>query len=346
MTRTFAFIVALVLASSHFAEAQSAGDAVFAGTQVHTINLRFPRADYWDSLTVYYAQGNEQYIMAHAVIDNVAYDSIAVRLKGNSSYTYPNNKKSFRLAFDEFVGTRKWDGLKGVHLNNMWGDPSFMREKLHLDFCRDAGIAAPRGNYARLLVNDTLFAFYSLVEHVDKTLLDTRFANKAGDLFKAVDGIGDSDSLLSDFAWYGSDTAAYAPRYELKTDGSITAWHQLLGFIDTLAHQSDAASVLAAKADLPQLSKAFAADNLFGNLDSYLNSGRNFYVYFHSKTGKMKWVVWDAGLSFGAYGGGVSSPENMNVAYIVNPDTRPLFINPCCVILRQHAQCVDQGGDL
>ena len=304
--------------------AQKAGDGIFGGMQVHTINLRFPRTDYWDSLLFYYNRGDEQCILAHAVIDGVAIDSIGVRFKGNSSFNHPNNKKSFRLSFDEFRDDGRWDALKGVHLNNMWGDPSFMREKLYLDFCSAAGIAAPRANYARLSINDTLFAFYSLVEHVDKTFLDTRFSNKAGNLFKAVDGIGAGDTLISDFAWLGTDTARYLPRYELKTDGSPTAWPQLIGFIDTLAHSSDQAATLQRDVDLPALEKAIAADILFANLDSYINSGRNFYAYFHSKTGKLSWIIWDAGLSFGAYGGGVSTPENLNVTYLINAANRPL----------------------
>ncbi len=317
--------IGFLLICSNLAFGQHPGDAVFAGIQVHTVNLRFPQADYWQRLQFYYDQGDEQYIPAQAVIDNVTYDSIGVRLKGNSSYLHPNNKKSFRLAFDEYVDSLRWDELKSVHINNMWGDPSFMREKIHLDFCRDAGIVAPRANYVRLLINDTLFAFYSLVEHVDKTFLDTRFTNKSGDLFKAVDGLGPTGSLISDFVWYGSDTARYLTRYEMKTEGSLSAWPQLIGFIDTLTNSPNAADVLQRKTAFPQFCASMAADNLFGNLDSYLNSGRNFYVYFHGKTGSMHWIVWDAGLSFGAYTGGVSSPERMSVTYVISTAQRPLL---------------------
>lgn len=325
MIRHCIFTLALTLGCMLSSSAQSPGDAVFGGIQVHTINLRFSQPDYWDSLKFYYAQGDEKYIIAQAVIDGESYDRIGVRLKGNSSYNHPNDKKSFRLAFDEYVDTCRWDGLKGVHLNNMWGDPSFMREKLHLDFCRDAGIAAPHGNYARLLINDTLFAFYSMVEHVDKTLLDSRFSNKSGDLFKAVDGYGAMDTVYSDFRWFGSDTTLYLPRYELKTDGSVTAWPQLIGFIDTLANQPDPESFFSRKVDLPLLCRTFATDNLLGNLDSYIGSGRNFYLYFHSKTGVMKWVAWDAGLSFGAYGALVPNPKTMSVTYSASGAVRPLL---------------------
>jgi hypothetical protein len=320
------FLVVLLVAASAAANAQNPGDDIFAGIQVHTVNLRFAQPQYWDSLTTYYNEGKERYIVAQAVLDGVVYDSIGVRLKGNSSYSHPNNKKSFRLSFDEYKDGQRWDGLKGVHLNNCWGDPTFMREKIHLDFCRAAGIAAPRANYARLFINDTLFAFYSLVEHVDKRFLGSRYGDNTGDLFKAVDDFGSgSNPLVSDFRWLGSDTSLYFSRYEFKTDESTTGWEKLVVFLDTLNNSASPAVSLPKKANLPTLYKAMAADNLFGNLDAYLNSGRNFYFYFHPVNGKLEWIVWDTGLSFGAYTGGVANIQNLSVTYVNNAANRPLL---------------------
>jgi hypothetical protein len=303
---------------------QNPGDSVFAGIHVHTINLRFSQPYYWDSLTIYYHQGNEQLMAVTAVIDSVPYAAVGVRLKGNSSFTYPTKKKSFKIEFDTYLTDLRWDGMKAVHLNNMWGDPSFMREKMHLDFCRDAGIAAPRANYVRLSINDTLWGLYSLVEHVDKTFLTTRYNNKKGDLFKAVDGFDSlGTAIISDFCWYGKGDSLYTSHYELKTDGSTTAWPALIGFIDTLNNVANTAAVLPTKVNLSSVYKVLGADILFANLDSYINSGRNFYVYFLPSNGKMEWIVWDVGLSFGAYAVGVSKLETMNVLYVVRSTDRP-----------------------
>lgn len=322
--KRYSLLLGILLAGVPIAaDAQNPGDSIFAGTQIHTINLRFPQQRYWDSLTIYYNQGNEQYIAANAVINGVGYDSIGVRLKGNSSYSHPNNKKSIRLSLDEFRTDTRWDGVKGIHLNNCWGDPTFMREKMHSDFCRDAGVPAPRVNYARVFFNDTLWGFYAMVEHVDKRFLNSRYANDGGDLFKAVDAFG--SGLISDFRWYGAAENLYYSRYEMKTEESTTAWTNLVRLLDTLNNNVNTATALPKVVNMNALFRATAVDNLFANLDAYLNSGRNFYFYFHPTTGKMEWIPWDLGLSFGSYTGGVSNLENMSITYVSSTTNRPLI---------------------
>lgn len=317
------FLLCLLAAASAPLHAQNPGDSLFAGVQVHTINLRFPQARYWDSLTIYYNQGNEQYIPAQAVVNGIVLDSIGVRLKGNSSYSHPNNKKSIRLSFDEYRGTNRWDGLKGIHLNNCWGDPTFMREKLHSDFCREAGIPVPRVNYARVYFNDTLWGLYTVIEHVDKVFLNSRYANDGGDLFKAVDAFG--TGTVSDFRWYGTAENLYYSRYEMKTEESTTAWVKLVKLLDTLNNNPNTATALPRVVNLTRLYRAVAADVLFGNLDAYVNSGRNFYFYIHPTTGLMEWIPWDLGLSFGSYTGGIQNMEQLNVTYVSSATNRPLI---------------------
>ena len=303
----------------------SDGDSLFSGIQVHNINIRFSQPNYWDSLIYYYNQGLEHYISATVIANGQTFNNVGVRLKGNSSFTAPNNKKSFRLSFNEFVSGQKWNGLKGVHLNNFWNDPSFIREKLHLDYCQRAGIAAPRCNYTRLYVNDTLFALYSLVEHVNSNFLTSRFGTNEGDYYKAVDGIGTSSELFSDFKWYGQDTSQYVNRYELKSDYYFGTWQKLISFIDTVNHSSNTASAYSNMINLTNYFKAMAADNLFGNMDSYVHSGRNFYAYFPTPANKMEWIVWDASLSVGALPGGPSNIETLPVTYVESDTGRPLF---------------------
>jgi hypothetical protein len=320
----YLFITLIFLVISIKAYAQNPGDNIFSGIKVFNININFYYPNYWDSLTYYYELGTELCIPTDVIIDGDTLVNVGIRFKGNSSYSHPNDKKSLRLGFDEFDGVLRWDGLKGIHLNNCYGDPTFMREKIYLDFCKDAGIIAPRANFAKVSFNDTTFAFYSLIEHVDKIFLDTRFGNKNGDLFKAVDDFGTAN-LVSDFKWYTAVEDSYYTRYELKTDGSLTAYPQLINLLDSLNNGSNLETSLPNLVNLNGLYNSIAADIIFANLDSYINSGRNFYFYFNTATNKMEWVKWDVGLSFGDFSGGVSNFENLNVSYILNSNERPLW---------------------
>lgn len=315
-------LAALLIALALPTVALAAGDNIFAGTQVHVINIQFPQPAFWDSLVAYYNAGNEQYMAASVTFDGAAMDSVGVRLKGNASYTHANNKKPFRLAFDQYKGSQRLDGLKGIHLNNCWEDPTFMREKLQLDFMRDAGIPAPRGSFAQVYLNGELWGFYSMVEHVDKTFLSARFGNSGGNLYKAVDGL--LISVVSDFKWYGADPASYYTHYEFKTEESLTPWTDIVNVINVTNNSADPATDLPLAVNMDSVYRGLAVDNLLANLDNYSGSCRNFYVYFNAVTGKMEWVPWDAGMSFGSYFGLTSAYETLSLTYVSNATNRPL----------------------
>jgi spore coat protein CotH len=317
-----------------FLFAQYAGDSVFTGLQVHNIKLEFSQSSYWDSLTYYYDQGNEQYLPAKITIDDVlVLDSIGVRLKGNSSYSHPNNKKSMVLSFDEYRDKQQWNGLRSVHLNNCFSDPSFMREKIHMDFCRGAGISAPRTNYAMVYINETVWGLYTLVEQVNKKFLSSRFGYKNGNLYKAVDAFGGggpqgggiTTQSLSDFKWYGNSVSSYYDKYDLKTNDAEESWTDLISVIDAVNNSSDIVPALTPKVDMTNLYLAFSTDILFANMDSYVESGRNFYIYFNQGSGKMEWIVWDANMSFGGYSQSSSKAEQISLTYYNSSSGRPLI---------------------
>lgn len=332
-------LLAVLLAPS---VAHGAGENIFGTPQVHTINIEFAQTAWWDSLVYYYDEGLEHMMAAQVTVDGVVMDSVGVRLKGNASYNHPNNKKPFRIKFDEFLGDQRWDGLKSVHLNNCWEDPTFLREKLHLDYLRDAGIAAPRGNFAELSLNGELWGFYSLVEHVDKTFLGAHYPDNDGNLYKAVDGF--LNPLYSDFKWYGSDPAPYFNRYELKTDEPIDPWTDLIAVIDSLNNTPDVATSLPPVVNLTSIYRAIGSDILFANLDSYAGSGRNFYAYFEPTSSRMEWAIWDVGMSCGSYWNLAQNYETLPLTYVSSSTNRPLvakiFASPALLDAYLHEVCL------
>lgn len=319
-----------------------AGDNVFGAPQVYAVNIEFTQTAWWDSLVYYYDEGLEHMMPATVTIDGVVMDSVGVRLKGNASYSHPNDKKPFRLKFDEFLDDQRWDGLKSVHLNNCWEDPTFLREKLHLDVLHDAGVAAPRGNFVELSLNGELWGFYSLVEHVDKTFLGAHYPDNDGNLYKAVDGF--LYPYYSDFKWYGSDPGPYYNRYELKTDEPIDPWTDLIAVIDSLNNTPDVATALPPVVNLTSIYRAIGLDLMLANLDSYTGSGRNFYVYFEPTSGRMEWAIWDVGMSLGSYWSLAQNYETLSLTYVSNPSNRPLtakiFANPTLLEAYLHEVCL------
>jgi spore coat protein CotH len=303
-----------------FAKAQSTdGDLMFNTSVIHTVNFYFTQPSFWDSLVAY--KPLDKPMFGSVDIDGTLMDSVGIQLKGNSSYnSMPGVKKSFKISFDEFV-SQKFDGLKTLNLNNAFKDPSFLREKLMCDFMNDHGIPAPRCTYADVYINGTHWGFYTMIEQVNKTFLTGRFGNNDGNLFK-----GDPHG---DLRWHGTVQSSYYNDYELKTNETVNDWSDLVHLTDRINNPSPAEfydsleSVMVSDLAI----KAWAANNLFVNLDSYLGSGHNYYIYDDFITNKFEWITWDVNEAFGNFNMGipVAQIKTLDVLFISQPPmNRPL----------------------
>jgi len=312
------FCSSFIIHHSSFGQ-NTAGDSLFYSPNIHTVKLYFSQTGWWDSL-VYYKPLDFK-MLARVEIDGLMIDSIGAQFKGNSSYNGPGNKKPFKIDFNEYVSGQEYDGLKTINLNNSFGDPTLMREKLFLDFCRDAGIPGPRGTYANLYLNDSLWGLYTLVEQVNKTFLEDIYFNNGGNLFK-----GDNQGTLQ---WFGNAQTSYYGKYELKTNKTLNDWTDLVHLIDKInntlpsSFQDSLETVLNTAAWI----KGWAANNIFVNLDSYVGSGHNYYIYHNTSTGLFDFIIWDCNETFGKFSMGmnISQLENLSMFFIPNPVTsRPL----------------------
>lgn len=308
--------------------AQAPSDSLFATDQVIDIQLTFAQPGYEDSLVAYYNEGLERQLLASLVIVDLtgtyAYDSVGVRYKGNSSYGLAD-KKSMKIDFNEYVSGQKYHGLKKINLNNGFNDPTLLREKLFFDFCQDQGVLAPRAVFGNVRMNGALAGFYGVVEQVDTDFLDRWVDDTNGNLFKAGDNFGTGGTAAADLAWYGLAQSSYEPRYELKTNEAANDWTDLIELIDAINNTSDAElqTFLPALMDLQPLLRSLAIDNLFANLDSYINSARNWYLYHNDTTGLWQWIKWDANEAFGRYSGGQQNLTSLSPYYLAN--NRPLM---------------------
>lgn len=302
------------------AKAQNEGDSIFNATQIHEIYMTFSQPNYWDSLTYYYTI-DTVYLPATVVFNGSTYSDVGIKFKGNSSYSNPSDKKSFKFDINEFVSGQKIDGLKKFNLNNGFKDPTFLREKLALDFCKDHGLAAPRCSFAKVYINGIYWGLYTLVEEIDNgTFLKQQYNNKDGNMFK-----GDPSG---DLKWYGNLASSYYSKYELKTNETANDWTDLVSFINKINNSGtyfyDSLETILNTSDFI---KHWAALNLFVNLDSYIGSGHNYFVYHDTLSDKFEWLTWDSNESFGNFQMGmtITQLKNMSMYWVSSPlSNRPL----------------------
>ena len=315
---------------------QDEGDDLFNTTQVISVNISFYTDDFWDVLVDEY-ETDQDYLIANVelvdVLGTTTLDSVGVRLKGNSSYSHPGNKKSFKLDFNRFTADdgQNYHGVKKLNFSNGFKDPSFMREKSFLDVCQQAGVLAPRANYADVYMNGTHWGFYTVIEQIDDQFLDRFIENDDGNLFKAGDNFGFGSDNGADLVFYGNSQSDYEDRYELKTNEDINDWSDLIEFIDFLNNSPDDIFELDIEnqIDFIPLLRSMVLDNMFSNLDAYIGSARNYYIYNNTDADQWEWIKWDANETYGMYGGMGLDLEELALNYhdIDRPLVERIFDN-------------------
>lgn len=300
------------------------GDQIFDPSSVHEIHLEFNDSTFWNTLTANYDNNypNIPYILANATIDGTNVDSVSVRLKGFSSYWVNTNKKSIKIDFNEFVSGKKYDGLKKINLNNGEGDPAVQRDQLCYDIMRSSGVNAPRTAHAKVYLNGEYWGLYLLVEQIDKTFIKQHFSNEDGNLFKNM-----ANSQLD---WMGPDTTAYQQIFELKSGHQEGAWTRFVQFMNVINNASDTEfkAAISEVFDVDLYLKVLAVDVATNNWDSYIEHGRNFYLYEDPVSLKFKWIPWDYNLAIGGQfssTGGVGGPDTISY-----PDQCPTILSGSC----------------
>ena len=309
-------LIGFVFAISLSARSQNPGDTIFSSPQIHTVKLYFNQSHWWDSLVANYPLDKK--MLASMSFDGVWFDSVGAQFKGNSSYNNMSQKKPFKIEMNDYVSGQDLDGMKKFNLNNGFKDPTFMREKMTLDFCRRHGLAAPRCTYANLYLNDTLWGLYTFIEQIDKTYLNSAFNDNDGNLFK-----GDPQGSLQ---WYGSQDTSYYHRYEIKTNDSLNDWSDLVHLLDKINNTSPQFfyDSIEDVMNTDSFIKYWAMNILFANLDSYNGSGHNYYIYHDLDLDKFIFIAWDVNEAFGCFnlGMNISQLENLSISYL--PNGRPL----------------------
>jgi len=307
------FLCSLKLAAQNF----------FDISTVQDVRIIFPRND-WDFMLDSMAQAGDDYSLATSVsINGNIYYNVGIKYKGNSSYNPNNTKNSLAVKLD-FIQNQDYQGYNSFKLNNAFKDPSFVREVMGYEIARKY-MPAVGSNYANVYVNGNLHGLYSNVQDLNKGFLANNFAGNAGSFFKCdpVTGTPPSPGCNpggSTLEYLGADTACFYNRYENQ---NIWGWAELQNLTNTLNNNtSQAATIL----DIDRALWMIAFDNVFCNLDSYLGSGHNYYIY-RDENGQFSTLVWDLNEFFGVFLSGMNLAQMQTLSPLYNSTqpNRPLL---------------------
>lgn len=284
--------MSLLLAFPFFLTSQDSGDKMFDTSILHEIRIEFTQDNFWNILINNYESNadpfaDKPYLMAKVTIDGESVDSVGVRLKGFSSYWTNTQKKPLKLDFNEFVPGQRFDGLRKLNLNNSTGDPGMQREYVCYDLMRSSGVKAPRVSFSEVFMNDQYWGIYQSVEQVDKEFLQNNFSNDQGNLFKNLS--------WSKLEYNGNTTEDYNTIFSLKTNEEANDWSGFIHFVDVLNNATDEEfkEKIEEVFNVDLFLKTLAVDVTTNNWDSYLEHGRNWYMYEDPGTGRFHWIPWD-----------------------------------------------------
>ncbi len=276
---------------------------------VNTIQIYFEDSNWDYQLDQLYSQGNEDRLLGTLIVNDVVYDSVGVRYKGNSTYSSNRDKNPLNIKLDYVIEDQAIDGkYDKLKLSNGYNDPSLVREVLGYKIARKY-MPASKANYAVVYVNDVQLGVYTSVQDVDGEFVSSNLntSNKA-----RIKGAYDNNQVSTVWGYNGTNSSYYSTYFELDSDD--TDWTDLTDFLYSYHNDDNFDSYM----DLDQHLWFLAFNNLIVNLDSPINFNHNYYL-LQDESDRFNTIIWDLNESFGIFardlaGGQLSSASLRNLS--------------------------------
>jgi spore coat protein CotH len=205
-------------------------------------------------------------------------------------------KPGLDIEFGHYAAGQRFLGLSSLVLDNLWQDPTMVKERLSMLLFRRLGLPAPRVAHVRLFIGSArhFAGLYGVVEPVDAALLAREF--------------GEGDGHLYEYRWtdayhfedLGAELEAYAARFEPRTrqQDSMYALYAPIRDLITAINElplPDLESILDVRGVIRQV----AVESVLADLDGLLGSWgvNNFYLY-RSASGAARVIPWDKDTTF------------------------------------------------
>jgi spore coat protein CotH len=222
--------------------------------------------------------------------------NVAVRSRGSGSRNPV--KLGLTIDFDRYTRNRRFLGMGSLVLDNLWQDPSMMRERLAMLMFDRLGQAAPRESFCRLFINNEYQGVYAIVEEPSG-----EFAERA---------LGESGGYVFEYHWlmpfFGEDLGdrdAYKPLFEPRThelEADATLYNPIQELFRQVNEPDDSVwrERVEAYVDLPQFITQVAIEAFVAEDDGLLGYAgmNNFYLYRPQSSSRHRMFPWDKDNAF------------------------------------------------
>ncbi len=220
-------------------------------------------------------------IKCEVVIDGCRLPNATLRLRGETSRTYP--KKSFKINLDRDY---RFEGRDKLNLISEWTDATFAREFLAYDLYHRLGLLASRAWFAQLYLNGRYAGLYLDVENVDQHFLKLAGLDEDGALYKA----DENGTLLKP----GEIEAGLWDR-KTEPEDDFAPLQTLVDWLDRVS-DADFLEGLQRWFNLRDLCCAIAVNSLIGNSSTYYH---NYYLLRTTGAeGRWRYLPWDMDATF------------------------------------------------
>ena len=267
------------------------------------------------------------YYTADLLWRNIRVRNVGIRSRGAGSRN--PIKPGYRVDMARYTTGQTFVGLSTIILDNIWQDPSLLRERLAFTMFEKAGLPAPRESFCRLFVNNEYQGLYAITEEID------------GDFAKRV--TAQTDGTVFEYHWNAGSyfraedlgtVAAYKPRFEARThvlDADSTLYNPIVTLFREVNGPDDAVwqSRVEQYIDLTQFMMQVAVEEFIAENDGVLGYAgmNNFYMYRDQGSTKHRLFVWDKDQAFLSIDGSVKRTDD-NVIFrraMTIPDLREVY---------------------
>lgn len=155
---------------------------LFQENTVMEFNIVVDEADWQEFLDNSMA---EEYIPVDVEINGETFKEVGLRTKGNTSLMgVSNDRYSLKVEFDHYIDGQNCYGLDKIALNNMYCDPTYMKEYLSYDMMRFLEVPSSLCAFAKVSVNGEYWGLYLAIECLEESYMERNFGSDYGNLYK------------------------------------------------------------------------------------------------------------------------------------------------------------------